>query len=646
MRSDDGPTTILRRRCIELDHELTCPAELARIEQRPILALNFARSPQVNAPSARPVLLFILCALSLSIAACESEQSFNPAEPARGPGGMVGADGPVFQGAFQGGDDGLIEARGVTVPVDQAIPNCGDECLAYCDGLELTNPINRGLCTSLWGVGLEARPIDRDEACRRLHADMLGRLPTREETLRTCGDRPWAEVVGDLIASPDFVLVNQRRWADRFLYNPVSVSIERIFDMDRLVGKVYRGEVPYDLFASVASAHPVLTRQHDTAADRAEALFQLFLGRPPLGHERSDMARLYSLWHNGYYDHPQLGMRLSDSFIQYRCITEDGEVDENTKGECTSILYGYNELIMQPDIRREPDSNRMWSGLLRADEWQRLQLPGRLLAQQTTFWEKAVDDVIEQYLGYELGTMIPEVRDQLVRYLLAHEGDIRSIHYAMATSYAYLQSARGQTATPHRWTYGPLKQVEAEQWIDSIKSMTGYQLSSCDHRLSDTSELTRAQTVASMALLENSRWELNENGDIISNYRDLARNLGGCPVNDVNGRFKIVSILTTATQLNFVNQVCNPGLDPSNPGVDIAKLLPADINAERLVTPDLAELIVRYQTNKFYGRQATASEREEARENGDLCERQRCRAEEFARPVCFALLSSSEMLFY
>ncbi|MFU8805087.1 MAG: hypothetical protein ACNA8W_14835 [Bradymonadaceae bacterium] len=603
-------------------------------------------APPARRPVLPPLIWFALCAALLVLPACETERSFDPTEPARGPGGMVGSDSPLHDGPFAGGDDSSVAPREVAARPDQPMPDCGAECLSYCRDLNLTNPANRGLCTSLWGVGLEPRAVDRDETCRRLHADLLGRFPTRQEVLRTCGDRPWSEIVRDLIDEPDFVLINQRRWADRFLYNPVAVSVERIYDMDRLVGKLYRGEVSYDLFASVASAHPVLTRRHDTAQDRAAALFHLFLGRPPLGHERSDIARLYGLWHNGYYDHPHLGMRLSDSFIEYRCVDDNGEVDEDSKGECTSILYGYNELILQPDIRVEPGEDRMWSGLLRADEWQRLQLPGRLLAQQPTFWEKAVDDVIDQYLAYELGTMVPEVRDELVRYLLAHEGDIRALHYAVATSAAYLQSAASPTPSDHRWTYGPLKQVDPELWIDSIKSMTGYELSRCDHRISDPRDLVNAQTVASMALLENSRWEFRDDGDVRRDYRDLAQNLGGCPVNDVGGRFKIVSILTTATQLNFVNEVCNPALDPDGPGIPVDRLLPPDVNAERLVTPDLAEVIVRYQINKFYGRQASSGERQEARDNGDLCERQRCRAEEFARPVCFALLSSSEMLFY
>ena len=67
--------------------------------------------------------------------------------------------------------------------------------------------------------------------------------------------------------------------------------------MDRLVEKLYRGKVAYDLFAAVVSAHPVLTRRHADPGDKAEALFRLFLGRPPFEHERADMSRLYGLWH-------------------------------------------------------------------------------------------------------------------------------------------------------------------------------------------------------------------------------------------------------------------------------------------------------------------------------------------------------------
>ena len=46
------------------------------------------------------------------------------------------------------------------------------------------------------------------------------------------------------------------------------------------------------------------------------------------------------------------------------------------------------------------------------------------------------------------------------------------------------------------------------------------------------------------------------------------------------------------------------------------------------------------------GRSPDATELAEAREAGTECARTLCSAEEFARPFCFALLSSAERVFY
>lgn len=579
---------------------------------------------------------------------CERDEQgeYVPTAPARGPASLIDVDGPITDGDFAGGDDPVVDAREVDVPEGAALPDCDADCVAYCKSQEFENPVHRGLCPSLWGVGLEPSSIDRVEACRRLHVDLIGRFPTRDEIESRCDDRPWGEIVSELMDTDDFVLVNRRKWADHLLYNTRAISVERIFDMDKLVGMLYRGEIAYDHFAAVTSAHPVLVRRHDTAGDRAEALFYLFLGRPPLGAERSDIARLYTLWYNGYYDHPELGMRLSDAHIRYRCVDDDGNIDPETRGECTSILYGYNELILEPDIRADRSTDRMWSGLLKPEEWEQLQLPGRILARQDAFWEQAVDDVVDQYLDYELTKEVPEVRHELVQHLLKYDGDIRSVHHAVLSSVAYLQSSAGETPTDHRWTFGPLKQVHAENWIDTIAATLELDLPPCDHRISNPRDFARAETVGAVALLEESDWELNDDGsNVRRDYSDLARNLGGCPVNDVSGRFRIVSILTTSTQLNFVDELCNPELTPDE-GVEVDKLLPPGMDPDLAVTPDVATEIVDHQMGLFFGRSATDDEVERARQHGEACALERCRASEFARPACFSLLSSSEMLFY
>ncbi|ATB31369.1 hypothetical protein [Melittangium boletus] len=594
----------------------------------------------------RPLLLPVLALL----AACQPTYTFEPEQLASGPGGMVGNGAPLTSGEFEGGDDVLPEPRDVPPPNESRPPDCDAGCVAFCEGAALRNPINRGLCRSLWGVGLRARPIQAAEACRRLFVDMLGRMPDADEAEAAC-QGGWGDTVKRLMASDEFIHVQQRRAADRFLYSNEVTSLQAIYDMDRLVAKLHRGLVPYDLFAAVVSAHPVFTRRYADPGDKAEALFLQFLGRPPFEHERADMARLYKLWHSGYYDHPQLGMRLPDAFVRFRCLDKEGNVDEVSRGECASVLWGYNELVFTPDLRsaRDPSLNNaltLWSGLLTPEEWARLQIPGRILARDLAFWERAVDDVLDQYLGYELSARVPEVRGELVRWLLANNGDLRSVHFAVATSVAYLQSAEGAATSTYRWSYGPLKQVDAEVWMDSLARSTGYELPACDHRISRPKALLDAGSVAGYRVLQESRWKMDDEGEVDQRYSQLARTLGGCPENVVGGRFRVVSILTTATQLAYVQELCNPTLDPKVPGAAVERLLPEGMTPRTAVNADVGAQIATHQYRTLLGRSPDATELTEAREAATECSRELCSAEEFARPYCFALLSSAERLFY
>jgi hypothetical protein len=288
----------------------------------------------------------------------------------------------------------------------------------------------------------------------------------------------------------------------------------------------------------------------------------------------------------------------------------------------------------------------MWSGLLKPDEWARLQTPGKVLSKDVAFWERAVDDVLEQYLGYNLSQQVPEVREELVRYALKYNGDIRAVHYAVATSIAYLQSNGGTTPKKYRWTYGPLKQLDAEVWVDSMASLAGYPVGACDHRISDPESFLEAGSLSAYRLLASSRWKIDEEGEVDTRYSELARTLGGCPENVVGGRFKVVSILTTATQLSFVNELCNPGFNVRKPGAPAESLLPGGVGGTRVLTAELAGQIADHQYKNLLGRSPSAEELTEAKGAGEQCALGRCTAEEYARPLCFALLSSAEMIFY
>lgn len=592
-----------------------------------------------------------VAAVGLFAAACGNVQGMDPGDPARGPGQLVGNGGPVSDGDFAGGSDAMPSPRDVLPPAPGQPLDCDAECRAYCDGLGLDNPVNAGLCGSAWGVGLALRPVDRAEACRRLYADLVGRFPTPTEIADVCStDRAWGDVVAALQDTDEYLLVNQRRWADKLLYNNRAVSFERAYDMDELVGKAFRGLVAWDQFAAVTSAHPVVVRRHDTPNDRAEFVFKLFLGRPPYEAERADLGRLYQLWTNGYWTHPHVGV-VPDAYIQFACVDKDGRRDPETIGECTSTQWGYQELTLTPDPRRMEQQGEqegtMWAGYLTPDQWEVLQAPGRTIAKQPAFWETAVDDALSQFFGYGLGNAVPEVRHELVQYLLRYNGDIRALHYAIATSFAYLQSSEGASATDLRWTYGPLKQIQVEGWIDTIELTTGIRLGQCDHRLPHPEDYVGEEALEeaggwAYALVNMSRWDVTEDREVAGEYRDLARTLGGCPSNEVGGRFTTVSVLNTAVQEAFVAEVCGLG----GGGIEIERLLPEGVTARQALDPATAEAILAHQQRLLLGRSLDDTERTLASDAATACTPAPCTAETFARPACFALLSSSEMLFY
>jgi hypothetical protein len=544
----------------------------------------------------------LIASTTFAISACSPEYEFIPQDPARGPGELAGQLQPLNT-TFGGGASPDIQPRQVSGDPDWT--ECDADCEAYCAAQPFDNPVDEAMCPHLWGAGLDTQPVDDEQACRRIYADMRGAF---------------------------------------------AVNLERIYDADLLVGKLFRGNLRYDKFIEVVSAHPVLTRRFDNASDRAEALFNIFVGRPPFENERADMAKLYNVWSNGYFDHPELGMRVPDAFVEHKCLTEFGEIDEDTAGACTSVLWGFNRVILQPDYRAM--ENMTWNENLTPAEWELLQTPGKIVGTWPVVWEHAVEQVLKMYLGYDLAEVTPSVIEHLVEYVLQHQGDIRAAHYAVATSQLYLQSTEchgddcsGKKDDP-RWTYGPFRQAEAELWIDSVGAAVKAPQGACDHRIPSANDLLEDSPIG-YEVVAASRWTLDEEGDelrVDDSYSSFAQTLGGCPDNEVAGRFTAISILSTATQEAFVAELCDPGV--SGGGVKTSTLLPGGVGAGDALNESVAESILSHQVNKFFSRQPVAAELEMAAEVSTACVPQPCDAEAFARNSCYALLSSSEMLFY
>ena len=71
------------------------------------------------------------------------------------------------------------------------------------------------------------------------------------------------------------------------------------------------------------------------------------------------------------------------------------------------------------------------------------------------------------------------------------------------------------------------------------------------------------------ACLETGQAQGAASVKLLTDYRDLARTLGGCPTNEVSSRFTTVSILNTALQEVVALEVCGAALDGNPNSVDI-----------------------------------------------------------------------------
>ncbi len=340
--------------------------------------------------------------------------------------------------------------------------------------------------------------------------------------------------------------------------------------MDRLVEKLYRGKVPYDQFAAVVSAHPVLTRRHADAGDKVDALFHLFLGRPALRvRARGHVPRSTGC-----------GTRATTITRCWACAcrtrtcasaasTEDNKaVDPVKQGRVHQRAVGLPRAGAHPGcalrLDRQIRELTMWNGLLTADEWAMLQTPGRVLSQEIAFWERAVDDVLERYLGYELSTGGARGARRAGALAAGEPGRhplraLRGAHLRRLPPVHRRRHAPPRTGGPmgrsSRWT----PRCGSTPWLRN----TGYRHCQAATTAS-ASRRTCCATAASPATgccRPRGGRSSTTRATSTRATRSLARTLGGCPENIVGGRFRVVSILTTGTQLSFVGDLCNPTRD-------------------------------------------------------------------------------------
>lgn len=419
-----------------------------------------------------------------------------------------------------------------------------------CDEMTFDNVVDEAACPSIQGEGIEPPPAGKVEFCRRAFLDLLGEAPTDIEYEQACKWKEFDEIVDDFMSRPEYVLVNQRAWGDTFHYTSEIVHHQYIADLDALVGQVYSGTLMYDEFAQIAATHPAFLGRWD-GVDLVGFNFLAFLGRDANPAEREALEPLWHLWQERDAPHPNQSSARNVVLDTLACFPN--------QGDCNSTYWGDQTVIIPPPVPGDESPNGPnvidQVNLLPAD-WDVLRTPGRLITEQATFYEAYVDRALRRYLGYDAGAELPQVRQALMDLMEASGGDVRAVEREILTSVLYQSTNEYEEEEkvdpadfdPPYW-HGPVKQMDAEDWLRTAAKLTGVDLGSCDHRY--------PVVQSGPSGLHPHAYPVMANGTAPDyQFRDMAQLLGGCPDHVAAFREVRTGLIAALTQATLTSELC------------------------------------------------------------------------------------------
>jgi len=420
-----------------------------------------------------------------------------------------------------------------------------------CDEMTFDNVIDQAACPQIQGEGVLPPEADSVEFCRRASIDLLGQSPTAVAYEADCKWSTADEIIDDFMARPEYVLGWQRVWGDVFHYTSAIVHHEAIIDLDALVGDLYLGTVDYRTFAELAATHPGFLGRWD-GNDLVGFNFLAFLGRDANPAERLALEPLWHLWGERDAPHP---MQSSARHV----VLDTRRCEAPNEADCFSDTWGDHTVIIAPPVPGDGSPtgpNVIDHDMLTPEQWMQLRLPGRLIAEHTTFFEAYVDRALQRYLGYDAGAELPVVRQALVDLMEANGGDVRAIDREILTSLLYTSAnafGEDDAADPDDWAppywHGPVKQMDAEDWLRSAAALTGVELGRCDHRF---------PTVQQGAAGFHPHGYPTTAGGTAPDYqfRDRAQLLGGCPDHVSQFREARTGLIAALTQATLTTELC------------------------------------------------------------------------------------------
>ncbi|MBC8073534.1 MAG: DUF1549 domain-containing protein [Deltaproteobacteria bacterium] len=475
----------------------------------------------------------------LALCACQGGGDSTKTEDSLGDTGTAtvseSAESPMEEG---GTDDDADEGEATGDPS------------TVCAEMTFENVVDEAACPSIQGEGAEPQPADSIEVCRRVFIDLLGESPTAVEYEQHCKYATSIELIDAFMARPEYIRTSQRLWADLFQMSSQVTHWAYIADLDAKVGELYAGTMTLDQLAEHGATHPAFLGRWD-GTDLVAFSFRAFLGREATPAEREALLPLWRLWGERPVADPYQSSAMNVVVDTLQCAAPNESL-------CNSDFWGDNTVLIAPPVPgdvSDPGPNIIDQSLLTPAQWDVLRTPGTLIAEQVNLYESYVDRALVRYLGYDAGTELPLVRQALVELMTQNGGNVRVVDREILTSSLYLSTNRYEEADapdedswdPPYW-HGPVKQMDAEDWLRSAFKLAGMPQVPCDHRYPEVQSGAMGFHPSSYALLPSGAPDYT--------LRDKAQLLGGCPDRVAQFRESRTGLIAALTQATLTADLC------------------------------------------------------------------------------------------
>lgn len=203
----------------------------------------------------------------------------------------VTKQGEVVAGPIPGEATIMSRYMNLITTCHVAVPLAGNVPANVYAALPRRNFIDDLVWKKLQSLGITpSAPCDDAKFLRRVHLDLIGRIPTPEEARSFLKDKTpdkRARLIDDLLERPEYGDHWATKWADLLRPNPYRVGIKNVISYDQWIRKQFRQNRPYDQFvrdlitakgSTWENGATVLFRDRREPAEMTTLVCQLFLG--------------------------------------------------------------------------------------------------------------------------------------------------------------------------------------------------------------------------------------------------------------------------------------------------------------------------------------------------------------------------------